>query len=62
MTGCVNISRNFLLTGKREEGLREREREKSMYMQKGVTLIFLNLIFFSYCNKTRDLAGADAAM
>lgn len=43
---------------RREEGLRESGKAKAVYIQKEVTLNF----FYSYCNKTRDLGGADAAM
>lgn len=63
MTGCVNEYKQkfpaYRKERRRQERLRERE-EKSMYMQKEVTLNFI--FFYRYCNKTRDLAGADAAM
>jgi len=48
----------YMKERRREEGLRESIKAKAMYVQNKVTLNF----FYSYCNKTRDLGGADAAM
>lgn len=59
MTARVNISRNFLLTGRKgKERLRGRGIEKASEVQKEITLTF----FFIYCYMSIDLGRIDVAV